>query len=257
MFANTDDNGFWQKEMYSTLAHEFQHMIHFYQKTILLLDEEGANTDTWINEMISETTEDLVATKINHAGSRGVSPTDGSAGSAGNTNGRYPLFNENNTLSLTSWRGQTSDYSKVNAFGAFLTRNYGGAKVLHDIVHNKYIDEQAVVDAVHKAPNGANKTFDDLLKEWAIAVLLSDNENLVNLPMYNTGDFTPDTYHNTTYQLGSVNFFNYSPQPLLHTTAGTIEAQGNYYYKVGDNLTGTVNISLNLNGQTEATLIAK
>ncbi len=253
MFANTDNDGFWQKEMVSTLAHEFQHMIHFYQKTVLL----DASSDTWINEMLSETTEDLVATKIQHSGPRGVEHTDGSGGSAGNTNGRYPLFNENNTLSLTAWNNSLADYSKVNAFGTFLTRNYGGAKVLHDIMHNNLEHEDAIVDAVLKSPQGAGKTFDDLLKEWGVAVLLSDNNNLENAPEYNTGGFTPNTYNNNTYELGSINFFNYDPQPSIKTIAGTVESQGNYYYKVGENLTGTVTIDLTLNGTTEATLIAK
>jgi len=203
MFANTDKGDFWQKEMYSTLAHEFQHMIHFYEKTVLLLDAGSDSTDTWINEMLSETTEDLVATKIQHTGPRGVAYTNGSAGSPGNTKGRYPLFNENNTLSLTELHGpldrdgnptmSLADYSKVNAFGTFLTRNYGGAKVLHDIMYNKFIHEDAIMDAVHKYAGAEDKTFDDLLREWGIAVMLSDNDNLAqNLPTYNTGDFKPD-----------------------------------------------------------------
>jgi len=246
MFANTSNGDFWQKEMYSTLAHEFQHMIHFYQKTVLLETID----DTWINEMLSETTEDLIATKIQHTGPRGVVYTDGSAGESGNTDGRYPLFNENNTLSLTSWKNTLTDYSKVSAFGTFLIRNYGGAKVLHDIMDNKKEHEDAIEVAT-------GKTFDTLLNEWGIAVLLSDNENLENTPFYNTGDFTPDTYKNSTYQLGSINFFNYDPQPTIQTTAGTVQPQGNYYYKIGDNLTGTVTIDLSLNGTTEATLIAK
>ncbi len=259
MFANTDNGDFWQKEMYSTLAHEFQHMIHFYQKTVLLVDNStNDEEDTWINEMLSETTEDLVATKIHHTGPRGVVDTDGSAGNSGNTKGRYPLFNENNTLSLTAWYNSLADYSKVNAFGTFLIRNYGGAKVLHDIVHNNKEHEDAIMDAIHKYPGAENKTFDDLLTEWGIAVMLSDNDNLAqDLPTYNTGDFTEDTYNQSTYDLGSINFFNYDPQPNIKTSAGTVQAQGNYYYKVDDNLTGTVQIDLSLNGTTEATLIAK
>jgi hypothetical protein len=261
MFANGegswDINDFWPKEMVSTLAHEFQHMIHFYQKTILLLDDANGDTDTWINEMLAETTEDLVATKIRHSGPRGVEYTDGSSGTVGNTDGRYPLFNENNTLSLTAWNNRLEDYSKVNAFGTYLIRNYDGAKLLHDIMHNTYTDEQAIVDAVNKSAAGAEKTFNNLLSEWGVAVLLSNIESPENLPTYNTGDFMDSTYGNTTYEMGSINFFNYDPSPTLYTTTGTVKAQGNYYYKIGNHLTGDINIHLELNGETEATLIAK
>jgi len=258
MFANGDGdwdiNDFWPKEMISTLAHEFQHMIHFYQKSVLLA---GDSTDTWIDEMLAETTEELVATKIQHTGPRGVAYTDGSAGDTDNTSGRYPLFNENNTLSLTSWTNALLDYSRVNAFGAFLTRNYGGAKLLHDVMHNSYTDEQAVVDAVNKSTNGGSKTFDNLLTEWGVAVLLSDHENLEDTPFYNTGDFTEESYNGTTYEMGSINFFNYSPAPTIYTRTGTIAKKGNYYYKIGENLTGEITVELELNGQTEVTLIAK
>lgn len=257
MFANGDNgwdiDDYWPKELISTLAHEFHHMINFYQKYILL----NAYADTWINEMLSESTEDLVATKIRHIGPRGVDYLDGSAGDPGNILGRYPLFNENNTLSLTAWNNELRDYSKVNAFGAYLLRNYGGAKLLHDIVHNSFEDERAVVDAVNKSPNGIGKTFPDLLREWGVAVMLSDHDMLVNTPEYNTGDFTLDTYNNTTYELGSINFFNYIPQPTIYTTSGTVEPQGNYYYLIGKGVTGDINITLELNGLTEATLIAK
>jgi hypothetical protein len=248
-----DIDDYWPKEMISTLAHEFQHMIHYYQKTILLA---GTGTDTWLNEMLSETTEEVIAIKIRHDGPRGVAYTDGSAGPTGNTHGRYPDYNENNTLSLTEWNGSLADYSKVNAFGAFLTRNYGIA-VLHDIVQSDLIHEDAVENAVHNAPGGTDKTFGDLMQEWGIAVMLSDHTNLQNTPWYNTGDFTQDTYRNSTYQLGSINFFNYSPQPTIYTSNGSVEPQGNYYYKVGDGLNGTVDINITLNGTTKATLIAK
>jgi len=257
MFANGEStwsiDDYWPKELVSTLAHEFQHMINFYQKRILF----DTDTDTWINEMLSESTEDLVATKINHIGPRGVDPDIGSAGDPGNTLGRYPLFNANNTLSLTDWTNQLKDYSKVNAFGAYLLRNYGGAKVLHDIMHNGFENELAVVDAVNKSVNGSGKIFSDLLSEWGVAVILSDHDMLVDTPEYNTGDFTLNVYNGTTYELGSINFFNYDPQPTIYTTAGTVQPNGNYYYKIGENLTGDINISLELNGQTEATLIAK
>ncbi len=258
MFANGEEdwsvNDFWPKEVISTLVHEFQHMIHFYQKTVLLADEV---TDTWIDEMLAETTEDILATKIRHTGPRGVSHLDGSAGNSHNPNGRYPSFNASNTRSLTSWSNTLSDYGKVNAFGTFLIRNYGGVKLLHDIMHSTYVDEQAIVNAVHKSVNGSGKTFSDLQREWGIAVLLSDNENLEDLPTYNTGDFTPDTYKGSTYQLGSINFFNYTPKPRIYSSTGTVAKQANYYYKIGTNLRGQITVDLDLNNNTEAILVVK
>jgi len=261
MFANGegtwDIDDAWPKEIVATLAHEFVHMIHFYQKTLMRIPGEG-DTDTWINEMMAETTEDLVATKIKHTGPRGVLHTDGSAGSENNKDGRYGLFNENNTLSLSTWTGALADYSKVNAFGTYLTRNYGGAQVLHDIMYNPYSDEQAIIDAVRKSPQGEGKTFADLQKEWGVAVLLSDQYDLaVDKPTYNTGDFTVSAVGDVIYQMGAINFFNYSDQPKISTSVGKVQPQGNYYYKVGDNLTGTVTIDLMLDATTSATLIVK
>ena len=241
MFANGDNgwdiDDYWPKELISTLAHEFQHMINFYQKYILL----DTDTDTWINEMLSESTEDLVATKIHHIGPRGVDYLDGSAGLPNNPYGRYPLFNANNTLSLTAWNNQLADYSKVNAFGAYLLRNYGGEKILHDIMHNSFEDEQAVVTAVQ----GSGKTFNDLLHEWGVSVLLSNHiDTQRNQYNYNTNDFSVSLKDKTIYKMGSINFFNYIPTPSIETSMNAITPQGNYYYEVVTNQTGDFNITI-------------
>jgi len=249
MFANTDNGDFWQKEIYSTLAHEFQHMIHFYQKNIILKSQD----DTWINEMLSETTEDLIATKIEHIGPRGVDPYDGSAGESDNTNGRYPLFNEANDISLTQWYNSLENYSSVSAFGTFLTRNYGGAKVLHDILYNTKEHEDAIEYAT-------GKDFGTLLQEWGEAVVLSSIQNPEGLPTYNTGAFIDIAYGDSVYSFGSINFFNYYPQLKLYTRNTTnlnIEPEANLYYLVGTNISNDVNISINLNSNTKAVLIAK
>ncbi|MCF6245048.1 MAG: hypothetical protein L3J43_08415, partial [Sulfurovum sp.] len=261
MFANNDGsepwsiNHKWPKEIVSTLAHEFVHMIEFCQKSILR--DKKLESDTWLAEMIAETTEDLIATKIESSGPRGVAYTDGSAGEVNNEEGRYGLFNENNTLSLTTWRGALADYSKVNAFGTYLIRNYGGGQVLHDIMHNDYEDEKALEYAVHKASVGSGKTFADLQKEWGIAVLLSDQEHLApEKPTYNTGDFTVSQMGDVVYKMGAINFFNYVTKPTF-SSCTTVKPQANCYYKVGDNLSGKVTIDLTLNDTTSATLIVK
>ena len=124
-------------------------------------------------------------------------------------------------------------------------------------MHNAFSDERAVVDAVNKSVEGSGKVFSDLLTEWGVAVVLSDHDMLIDTPVYNTGDFMINTYNDITYDLGSINFFNYIPLPTINTTSGFVSPHGNYYYKIGDNLTGDIDINLVLDDQIEATLIAK
>ncbi|MBZ4682915.1 MAG: Peptidase hyicolysin [Fusobacteriales bacterium] len=55
-----DNSGKGPATILSTLAHEFTHMIMFYQKYY----KQGISIDTWINEMCAMITEDIVADKL-------------------------------------------------------------------------------------------------------------------------------------------------------------------------------------------------
>ena len=247
MFANGtdswDENDFWPQQVFSTLAHEFQHMIYFYQKNV---NQGLQGTDVWLNEMLSESTEDLVAVKMNVDGPRNVIPSRGDAGDKYNRNGRYPIFNENNTISLNSWDNTLANYSTVSSFGAYLLRNYGGAELLHNIVYNNYVNEDALMYAVHLTINGKLKTFDDLVHEWGVAVLLSKRDDIASDAgkLYNAGDFISSDYNGIHYPLGSINFFNYNALPTLATTMGQVTPKSNYYYKVGENLKGDIDVEI-------------
>ncbi len=253
MFANTQNNGFWQKEVYLTLAHEFQHMINYYQKAIKL----NSNPKPWLNEMMSVEIEDLVVTKLNHIGDRGVDSSDGSAGDSENTKGRFPTFNKHNTLSVTNWSNTLADYAKVASFGAFLVRNYGGAELLHNMMFNSLNSDDCVIKAIYDT-TGKTVTFKELLQQWGVAIMLSDHIDISPIPQYNIGDFIISSYDGIDYKMGSINFFNYNPQPTINTTVSTINPQANYYYKIGENITNSyVDLSLTLDENTSATLIAK
>ena len=254
MFANTEENGFWQKELYATLAHEFQHMIHFYQKYV----KNNIESEDWLNEMMAVATEDLIATKIKHIGDRGVDYTDGSAGEANNEKGRIPLFNKYNTITITNWNNVSKDYAKAYSFGAFLIRNYGGAELLHNMMHNNYGNEQAVISAI-KTTVDKDVTFAQLLQEWGEAIMLSDHDDLdTDTPKYNIGDFMISDYNGIDYKMGSINFFNYNPQPTIKTTVNKINPHANCYYKIGENInSNSVNLNITLDANTQAVLIAK
>lgn len=169
----------WPSEALSTLAHEFQHMIHFYQKQATHLIE--AETSTWINEMASLVTEDLVAEKLGVPGPRAILG-DFSSGSAGNQGGWLPLFNiSHDQTALTAWDYEDpyANYASAYAFGAWLLRNYGGPYLLRAIIQNDQVDSRAVVaavNAVNKDRSGfETQTYRSLVRDWGLACFLESS----------------------------------------------------------------------------------
>jgi len=175
-------------------------------------------------------------------------------------NGKYPDFNKNNNLSPLSWDNSIVSYSVVSSFGAYLMRNYGGAELLHNMVDNNLINKEALMYAVHKHANGASKTFDDLIHDWGVAVLLSKRDDipLDSGVVYNKGDFISSEYNSIHYELGSINFFNYNPTPKAATQMGKIAPNANFYYKVGEQIKGNINLDIsNIKGLKASIVVVK
>ena len=206
--ASWDLHDYWPAVGISTLTHEFQHMIHFYQKSVL----REATSETWLNEMVSMVAEDLVALPVGVDGPRGVAYDDGTAGSSGNTAGRLPLFNYYNNDSLTAWNTGTStetlsSYAVAYAYGAWLARNFGGAALMREIVQSPYGGVDAVSNAL--AALGYGYQFVDTLRMWGTAVLLSDVTTAAVPVRYNGGGWIAADIADHEYSLGSINLFNY------------------------------------------------
>ena len=190
----------------SALAHEFQHMIHFYQKPVL----RDARSETWLNEMSSEVAEDLIASHIRVNGPRGVDYDEPTAGQPGNRFGRLPMYNLHNDIQVTAWRGTLANYSINYALGAYLARNYGGAELFGRIVQS----ERSGVDAVEGALRdlGHRVSFPQVLANWAAAGLLSDNTEAPVPYRYNAGTWSTSRAGGADYRLGSINLYHY-PRP--------------------------------------------
>ena len=196
----------WPDSMISVLAHEFQHMIHFYQKAIL----RGGVSEAWLNEMASEVTEDLVADKIESDGPRGVGYHDPTAGEAGNWRGRLGRYNFYNYIQVTAWNPEDAlkHYSINYALGAYLARTYGGAALFGDLVASG----QSGVDAIETAlrTHGHHDSFGDVLQNWGVATLLSDNPRGSFPYRYNSGGtWSTSRAGGESYRLGSINLYNY------------------------------------------------
>jgi hypothetical protein len=260
---------YWPEYVYSTLAHEFQHMIHFYQKSVLLA---GTGSDTWLNEMCSMVTEDFVADKLGVKGPRGE--LGASSSTTNNTYGRLPLFNEYDDDNLTYWGWADGDsnvlrsYSINYSFGAYLARNFGGVNLFKNIVQNSYTDSKAVTSALSSL--GCTDTFNSALRKWGAAVLLSNLTS--NLPsggyQYNNGaSWNASTINSMTYDLGSINFFNYKygsligpyiygSSPVGSGIYSNMQGISNRFYYAGS-LTGHVKRTIRMDDNVKLTVVVK
>ena len=250
-----------------TLAHEYQHMIHFYQKPIL----RGAASERWLNEQSSEVAEDLIGDKLMSRGPRAVAHDDPTAGEAGNGGDRLSRYNLYNDIQVTSWDGLLANYSINYAFGAYLARNYGGAGLYGAIVQS----DRSGVDAIEGALRelGHDASFADLLANWAAASVLSDSTAAAVPYRYNAGTWsTSQSADGTTYRLGSINLFNYvygPPRvpaklayegPYLYSLHGFNEreqpAHSNMYAFLGRN-SGTIRLNVSAVTDNRITVVVK
>ena len=259
----------WPRQMISTLVHELQHMIHFFQKRVLL----GGESAVWLNEMASAVAEDLVAGQLRPRiigldGPRAVAYNDPTVGSPGNSDGPLPFYNLHNDVDVTDWDGTLRSSSTAYALGAYLARTYGGAALFRDIVQSN-LDSIEAIEAAARVRH----TFADMLVNWAIANLLSDNDGLPDTEpelyyRYNTGDWSTVPVGGVTFQLGSINLYNYRYEsdsvtqegPFLYSLDGfnerTQPPHSNMYATLGHN-TGTVRLRVSAVEDNRITVVVK
>ena len=259
---------FYPSDTLDTLAHELQHMIHYYQKLIVHRLPGTPPIEAWLNEMASEVTTDLIADKLGIPGPRGVASNDPTAGTSGNTRGRLPLYNVYNDRQVTAWRNEIADYSVTYALGAYLARTYG-AELFREIVQN----DRAGVDAIDAAlaSEGHSVSFGDVLTNWAIANLLSDDTSARRPYRYNSGTWFTSAGAGQNVRLGSINLFNYRYEgrettrplngPWLFSLADfnvepVQQPHSNRYVNIG-RASGTVQLRINAPAGNRITVVVK
>ena len=153
------------KLIFSTLAHEFQHMIFYYQYNVL----KKVSQEDWFNEMLAMSVEDLVAYKM--FGNFLSSPYYL----------RFANFNANNFLPLCLWSGNYR-YAIHYGFGSYLLRHYDGA----NFVKNVY-DSRLVGDGTYET-NSLSGTLDVSATLHSTGAVLIDNKShpSINLTLNST-----------------------------------------------------------------------
>ena len=214
IYANgTGGDAGWNVEDYyprviiSTLAHEFQHMINFYQLQVL----NDVVHETRLNEMLSMSIEDLVA--YNLYGDYISSPYYS----------RFKELNENNDYSLKEWPSADTKYYAINyGFGSYLLRQFDGA----NFVKNIYATKKKNTDAVEEA---TGKNFAGLMRNWAAAYLLSDQS--VSDSDYDYNDDLGSELNGISYDLVSINAYEQgTPKVFDLNDIESISPLANKYY---------------------------
>lgn len=176
------DSGFLNKYpnmIYSTLAHEFQHMINFGQKTMESMKTATKQSDvvsssTWSNEMMSMVCEDMIQEYL------GIELLDSPIY-------RLSTFATNYYRSgLTDWFQDSNvaySYAGAYAFGAYLARNYGGKDLIKQIATNQYVDQDAITQALKSNEATKTETFESVFRKYPQALVLDNAPNRV--PSFN------------------------------------------------------------------------
>jgi len=142
-------------EQFSTLAHEFQHMVNFNRNYIV---EGGADMDTWLDEGLSMAAEHLIygkqTSRINYYNS-----------SSSIKNGHSVLYWDESGDTL-------SNYSLSYLFLQYIRLQMGqGNSIFKEILEDSFNNYRAVENAIH-AYKSASLNFGRFLSNFRIALKL-------------------------------------------------------------------------------------
>ncbi|MDR3304201.1 MAG: hypothetical protein LBS86_07285, partial [Treponema sp.] len=151
---------------HSVLAHEFQHMINFNVKSIRW--STNTNTviaDVWYNEMLSMLAEDVIGPLI------GIAPDSEDHVIADRMGSFLAGYLYSGVTDWLSGNDALYSYSSVYAFGAYLARNFGGAKLIKAMMENDTTNEASITAALTALNPGV--TFKSALSRYGEALVYS------------------------------------------------------------------------------------
>lgn len=184
-----------EKEAFSTMAHEFQHLIGFSLKYV----EYALEYDSYyLTEMLSMLTEDIMQEYLE--------VSDNNVALA-----RLPLFNSYYFLLGLNEFSQDEymaiAYANAYAFGAWLSRQYGGTKLIHEMALNKYVGIDCMVNAVNTV-TGKDYSYLDLLRKYTQALVFTNTD--YDYPTMNKDAETSSTYtyNGYTYPMKAIDLWH-------------------------------------------------
>ncbi|MFN2303880.1 MAG: hypothetical protein ACK2TV_09125, partial [Anaerolineales bacterium] len=180
MFLINSDNVYlWESYIYGTLAHEFQHMIHWYT---------DKNEETWLNEGFS-----MLAEFINGYDPGGFD---------------YEYISKPD-LQLTDWGADVGDngphYGAAMLFTTYLLDRFGEevtkAVVASDRNGMESIDSVLADLGIQDAQTGEIITAEDIFADWAVTNYLGDEDVADGRYFYHIYPTAPSAFSSTTFPI--------------------------------------------------------
>ena len=151
IYVNADT--LFSKRLSAYVAHEFVHLITFYQKEKLRNVEE----DVWLNELRAEYAPTYLGYNKNFTGSYLQQRV------------KDLILTPND--SLTEWHGERADYGIINLFAHYLAENYG-ENILSDSMQSSKTGIASLDEALEK--NGFSKNLFQVFTDFVITLYLND-----------------------------------------------------------------------------------
>lgn len=203
-----------EKEAFSTMAHEFQHLIGFGLKYV----EYALEYDSYyLTEMLSMLTEDMMQEYLE--------VSDNNVALA-----RLPLFNRYYFLLGLNEFSQDEymaiAYANAYSFGAWLSRQYGGTKLIHEMALNKYVGIDCMVKAVNTV-TGKDYSYLDLLRKYTQALVFTNTDYAY--PTMNKDAETSITYNGYTYPMKAIDLWHLDDRLEVKSNAN-VKYDGPQYF---------------------------
>lgn len=225
--------------IYSTLVHEFNHMINFVLKRLNHMDRQMA---TWYTEMLAMVTEDMFQYKLE------LSDSD-------SPKARIPWFNNYYNYGFKLWDYENKSwsnkqkqlystimYANTYAFGAFLARNFGGTALIKEIAQNDYVNEESITMALQKVNNDSTLDFDLALEKFACCLFNVQEDGKLYTFNKQAGSSSDDLYfsaidlHNTIVQDSDGTRYNYPPKYYTYSEQEALYPGGFTVHYIGRNI---------------------
>jgi len=209
-----EENTYYHDEIYSTLAHEFTHMLMWYQKYVL----RNASADTWLDETMAMISEDLMDDNITLESGT----LEGSKSRIDGFNTTYnniPVIDKDNSYDL-------ENYASDGVFGLYLTRAYGTSSLafLKNIMQSTYTSYDAI-------ENATGESFSTILQYYAKALMLSSDSSVIGTKITMNKTFST-SYGTYTYNFEPVNIFNTSYYNTFNYLSSAVEGSGTSFRKL-------------------------